>query len=103
LRSRGFAADPSESLCLLAQTSSGQAKKEGALVCSKGANMGLAQQSSAGLLPLKKGDYPIALSSQMHLLACFAGLPTQGSISLVSLSPDGSLRTPFACHPPEWG
>ena len=57
MRSHGFAADPSESLCLLAQTSSGQAKKEGALVCSKGANMGLAQQSSAGLLPLGKGDF----------------------------------------------
>ena len=29
---------------------------EGALVCSKGTNLGPAQQSSAGLLPLGKGD-----------------------------------------------
>jgi hypothetical protein len=32
-------------------------------MCSKGANMGLAQQSSAGLLPLGKGDYSFAASA----------------------------------------
>ena len=39
-------------------------RKEGALVCSKGTNLGPAQQSSAGLLPLKKGDYSMAIASQ---------------------------------------
>ena len=33
-------------------------------MCSKGTNLGPAQQSSAGLLPLKKGDYPIAIALQ---------------------------------------
>ena len=30
-------------------------QEEGALMCSKGTNLGPAQQSSAGLLPLKRG------------------------------------------------
>ena len=33
-------------------------------MCSKGTNLGPAQQSSAGLLPLKKGDYSMAIASQ---------------------------------------
>ena len=35
-------------------------QKEGALVCSKGANLGPARGSSAGPSPLRKGDYSIA-------------------------------------------
>jgi hypothetical protein len=81
------------SVCLADIIPAGPQKK-GALMCRKSTNLGPAQQSYAGLLPLKKGDYQIVVSAARPKPAVY---PTDNLYRLAPLWPLLTLGFPAVC------